>query len=111
MLGQQVVGVVVKEGLSTFAGIHLHPQAAQDLIRAGAERALAGINRAKPLELEANSEIELEFEHQARADQAVNIPGVTRSGERAVAYRPRNGLEFIHTFRAIMKAATIQMSP
>jgi D-amino peptidase len=113
LLGEQVVGVVVKEGISTFAALHLHPARAQELIRAGAEeatrRALAG--RGRPWPLPAGARVELEFEHQARADQAVLVPGVERAGERAVAFRPADGLDFILIFRAAMKAAAIRMSP
>ncbi len=39
-IGDHVVGVVVKEGLSTFAALHLHPAKAQELIRKGAEEAV-----------------------------------------------------------------------
>jgi D-amino peptidase len=109
--GEGVVGVIVKEGLSTFAAIHLHPTKAQDLIRAGAEEAVRRTGDLTPYKLPAGCRIELEFDHQARADQAAYVPRVERSGERAVSFRPEHGLEFIHTFRAIMKAATVRMSP
>ena len=111
LLGEQVVGVVVKEGLSTFAALHLHPRKAQELIRAGAERAVRNASAASPWKLPANCRVELEFEHQSRADQAVFIPSVERAGERAVAFHPADGLAFIYTFRAVMKAAAMRMSP
>src|SRR5688572_25794235 len=73
LLGEQVVGVVVKEGLSTFAAVHLHPVRAQELIRAGAaeatRRTIAG--QGNPWPLPSGARVELEFEHQARADQAI----------------------------------------
>ncbi len=109
--GADCVGVAVKEGISTFAALHLHPTKAQQLIREGAKRAVEAAKRAKPVTLPANSTIEVEFEHQARADQAVLIPGVERGGERFVIYRPRDGVELMHTFRAIVKTAGIRMSP
>ena len=37
IIGPQVAGAVVKDGISTFAALHLHPQKAQDLIRAFVE--------------------------------------------------------------------------
>jgi len=110
--GDQVVGVAVKEGLGTFAALHLHPQRAQALIRAGAEeatrRALAG--GATPYRLPPGCRVELDVEHQARGDQAVYVPGVDRAGERTVAYHPANGLELILTFNAIMAVAAIRVS-
>jgi D-amino peptidase len=111
LLGDQVEGVAVKQGLSTFAAMHLHPAKAQRLIREGAERAIAKIATASPFVLGEGATVELEFEHQARADQAVLMPGVARSGERAVSFRPRDGLEFSSMFRAAMKLASIRMSP
>ncbi len=111
LLGEQVVGVVVKEGLSTFAALHLHPRKAQELIRAGAEEATRRAGEARPWMLPRGSRVEVEFDHQSRADQAAYVPGVERVGERAVAWAPVDGLEFIHTWRAVTKAAAIRMSP
>jgi D-amino peptidase len=111
MLGQQVVGVAVKEGISTFAALHLHPSTAQDLIRAGAERAVRDAASAKPWTLPEGCRVELDFDHQARADQAVLVPGIERAGERTVAWTPVDGKAFGLTFRAVMKAASIRMSP
>jgi D-amino peptidase len=111
LVGKQCVGVVVKEGLSTFSAIHLHPSRAQELIREGAEAAVKAAKKAKPYALPKKAEVHVEFDHQTRADQATYIPGVERGGERFVIYRPGDGLEFIHTFRAIAKAASVRMSP
>ncbi len=111
LLGDQVVGVVVKEGLSTFAALHLHPDEAQRRIREGAARAVRAAGEAKPWTLPQGCRVELEFDHQARADHAAVVPGVKRVGERIVRYQPADGLEFIHLFRAVTKAASVRMSP
>ena len=111
LLGEGVVGVVVKEGLSTFAALHLHPAKAQELIRAGAAEATRWAREARPWTLPAGCRVEVEFDHQARADQAASVPGSERAGERAVAWVPEDGLAFICTFRAVVKAAAIRMSP
>jgi len=55
--------------------------------------------------------IEVDFDHQTRADQATYVPGVTRGGERTVVYHPADGLDFIHTWRAVTKAAAVRMMP
>ena len=55
--------------------------------------------------------MELDFDHQTRADHALAVPGVTRAGDRTVAYQPADGLAFLGTFRTIMKAAAIRMAP
>jgi D-amino peptidase len=111
LLGDQVVGAVVKEGISTFAALHLHPEKAQQIIREAAETAVRRVGGARPFTLEPGRVVELEFDHQARADQAILVPGVNRSGERSVAWAPADGDEFMRTFRAVMKCAAIAMSP
>jgi D-amino peptidase len=111
LLGETVVGVPVKEGLSTFAALHLHPVKAQELIRSGAERAVRAAATVQPFRLPAGATVEVEFDHQTRADQAAYITGVERGGERFVRYRPVDGVEFIYSFRAIAKAAAVRMSP
>jgi D-amino peptidase len=111
LLGDQVQGVVVKEGISTFAALHLHPETARQRIRDAAEAAVRQASAAQPYVLQPGRAVELEFDHQARADQAVLVPGVSRSGERAVTWIPENGDDFIRTFRAVMMCAGIRMSP
>lgn len=111
LLGEQVVGVAVKEGFSTFSALHLHPAKAQALIRVGAKQAVANAKTAKPWTIPADSSVEIEFEHQSRADQAGYVPGVKRSGERCIVFKPADGLDFIRTFRAVVKAGAIRMSP
>ena len=110
-LGEQVEGVAVKQGISTFAAMHLHPDKAQQLIREGAERAMGRIASATPYVLAQGVTVELEFDHQARADQAELLPGTTRTGERAISFNPADGVEFNVMFRAACKLAGIRMSP
>jgi D-amino peptidase len=111
LLGDQVAGAVVKEGLSTFAALHLHPVAAQDLIRKNAEQAVRNAKDAKPYLLPKGALVEVEFEHQTRADQASYIPGVERVGERIVGFRPADGRDLMRYFRAVVKAAIVKMAP
>lgn len=111
LLGEQVEGAVVKWGLSSTAALHLHPEKAQDVIRAAAERAMTKIGAARPYRLAEGVTVELEFDHQARADQAELLPGISRAGERTIAFTPADGLEFNRMFRAACKLAAIRMSP
>lgn len=111
LLGKQVAGAVVKEGLSTFTAINLHPVKAQDLIRKTAEQAVRNARDAKPYVLPKGATVEIDFDHQTRADHAAVVPSVSRAGERTVSFRPADGLEMITIFRAIVKAATVKMVP
>lgn len=110
-LGPHVEGIAVKQGISTFAAMHLHPEKAQSLIREGAERAMANITNATPYMLARGATVELEFDHQARADQATLMPGAERVGERVIAFQPSDGVEFNVMFRMACKLAGIRMSP
>ncbi|CAN5670330.1 hypothetical protein BH24DEI1_BH24DEI1_13560 [soil metagenome] len=58
----------------------------------------------------SQSRIEIDFDHQARADQRLYILGVTRAGERAVAYPATDALAFNSLLRAVMKASSIKFS-
>jgi D-amino peptidase len=53
-VGEAVVGVVVKEGYTTFSAIHLHPKRAQAHIREGAEEAVRRAVGAAPWRLPAD---------------------------------------------------------
>lgn len=111
ILGEQVVGVAVKQGISTTAAIHLHPSKAQHLIRAGAEQAVGNIARATPFTIPETATIELDFDHQARADQAVLLEGISRVGPRTIAFTAGTGRQFCARFRSVMKLAGIRMTP
>jgi D-amino peptidase len=110
-VGKQCVGVVVKEGLSTYSALHLHPKRAQQLIREGARQAVANAADAKPYVLANGATVEVEFDHQARADHAARVPTIERVGERTVAFRPSDGIELATLFRAATRAASISFSP
>lgn len=110
-VGEQVQAVVVKEGYSTFSAIHLQPSKVQRLIKEAAKKALTRLAEAKPRRLAKGSTIELEFDHQSRADQCLYLPGVERVGERTVRFLADDALEMNKLFRALIKASRVQMSP
>lgn len=110
-LGVGVVGVVVKHGYATTSAIHLHPQRAQELIRQGAEEAVRRAADARPWMLPNGCRVEGDFDHQTRADQCLYVPGVERAGNRTVASWPRDGLGFIRTWRALMRASGVPLTP
>ena len=111
LLGERCVGVVVKQGLSTYSALNLHPLKAQELIREGAIQATKNAKKAKPFVLPKKTTVEVDFEHQARADHAARVPTVNRVGERTVSYKPADGVELITLFRAITRAASINFTP
>jgi D-amino peptidase len=108
LLGESVVGVEVKQGYSTTSAIHLHPVRAQELIRDGAERAVKNLSSLSPYRLSDGATVEVELDHQSKADAANRIPGVERSGWRTCSYQPKDGEELMIVFRAILTAAGTQ---
>lgn len=110
-LGDQVVGVAVKEGYTTFSAIHLHPLRAQERIREGAEAAVRAAASAKPWRMAAGTRVEIDFDHQARAQACLFIPEVERAGERTVAFTAADALAFNQVFRAVVKASAVTFSP
>ena len=108
LLGEEVVGVEVKQGYSTTAAIHLHPIHAQHMIRAGARRAIQNLASMKPYTLPEGATVEVELDHQSKVDAAIRIPGVERSGWRACSYKPADAADLMIVFRAILTAAGTQ---
>lgn len=108
-LGEQVVCVAVKEGLSSFAALHLHPREAQRRIRAGAEQAVRTAREAKPYTTLWPARTELSFNHQARADQCERVPGVTRVDAVTVAYESPDALYLFQFFRMLAKVAEVRL--
>jgi D-amino peptidase len=111
LLGPQVVGVAVKTGISSTSAMHMQPQAAQDRIREMAEKAMGHIATATPFLLPETTTVEMDFDHQSRADQVVLMEGVERVGERTISFVAGDGLQFCRRFRAAMKLAGIRMAP
>lgn len=109
-LGEQVVGVAVKQGLSSFSALHLHPARAQQLIRAGAERAVRDAGRARPYTTPFPARVELAFDHQARADQCARAVQIERVDAVTVAFTAPDAPALFQTFRVLAKVAEINLS-
>lgn len=108
LLGEAVIGVEVKQGYSTSSAIHLHPNKAQRMIRDGAQRAVDGVTDMQPYRLQRGAMIEVELDHQSKADAADRIPTVERSAWRTVSFQPADAIEMMTVFRAILTAAGTQ---
>lgn len=110
-VGEAIQGVVVKRGYSSTSAIHLHPERAQALIREGAEAAVKNANQVQPWTLPEDCPVELDFDHPSRADACLYHPGVTRVAERSVSFVAADGASLSRTFRALMQASDVRLSP
>lgn len=111
-LGKQVVCVSVKEGLSTFAAIHMHPKEAQDSIRQGAEISVraAKSKKVKPYTTRWPAECQLSFNHQARADACERVPGTWRVDATTVGWESPDAHHLFQTFRMLSKVADVRLN-
>ncbi|QLG11410.1 M55 family metallopeptidase [Deinococcus sp. D7000] len=109
-LGEGVVTVAVKEGLSTYAAIHLHPAEAQRRIREGAEHAVRAAKNAQPYTTRWPAPCQLSFDHQARADACARVPGVTRVDAVTVGWSSENAYHLFQTFRMLATVAGVRLN-
>ncbi|MFC4425570.1 M55 family metallopeptidase [Deinococcus navajonensis] len=109
-LGHQVLTVAVKEGLSSFAAVHLHPREAQRRIREGAEQAVRAAAHAQPYTTHWPATCELSFDHQARADQCERVPGVSRVNPTTVSWESPNAFHLFQTFRMLARVAEVRLN-
>jgi D-amino peptidase len=101
--------VVVKEGHGSNAALALHPSAARDLIRAGAERAIrrATAGELQPLVVPPPVVVEVEFTKGALADYAAIVPGAVRFGDRGVRFEADDAITAYRGFLAGVRLAGI----
>ena len=80
--------VIVKDAVGNQAAASLHPTAACDLIRAGADRAVrrAAAGELELLQIPVPVVIEVDYALGIHADYAALVPGSERIGERGVLY-------------------------
>jgi D-amino peptidase len=110
-LSGQVMKAVVKQGISQTGAINLHPKQAQQLIEEQAEAAMGMIGNTEPNVLPPNANVELDFDHQVRADAAAKNHGVERIGERSVAFVANDGIELLNQFLTVMRSSYVRISP
>lgn len=110
-LGGWLMKAVVKEGISQTGAINMHPKKAQGLIEEKAEAAMQSIGRAGPKVIPTASKVELDFDHQVRAEAAARNPGIERIGARSVAFQVDDGLELLNTFLAALRSSYVRISP
>ena len=108
-LGQQVMTVNVKEGLSSFAAVHMHPKEAQRMIRETAELAMKSLKKARPYTTRWPAACQLSFNHQARADACERVPGITRVDPVTVGWESPDAYHLFQTFRMLAKVAEVRL--
>ena len=101
--------VVVKEGVGRSAAASVHPLAARDAVRAGAERAVrrALAGEMQPLVLDPPYVVEMIYHHAGQADFAAMVPGAERFGDTGVRFASDDPLVAYRGFLAEVRLAGI----
>jgi D-amino peptidase len=93
--------VVTKWAISTLSAKNLTPKASQAAIRSAAKKALGRLPEMKTFDVGKPVELEVDFIQALSADLAGDIPGVTRKGDRTLAFTGKDVLEVIKMIRLI----------
>ena len=94
--------VVVKRSITRYAAESLHPECARELIRAGAERAVARASTAGLPSIELPATLELTFLTADMAEMATWIRDVERAAPRTVAITDDDPLRLYRKFVTII---------
>ncbi|CAN5662471.1 M55 family metallopeptidase [soil metagenome] len=105
LLGEQVVGVSIKQGYSVTAALNQHPERCRAMIREGAEEAVRRLGDMKPYKLPDDATVEIDLDHQSRVSQVEKLPGVERTGWRSFTFKPADGHELARYMRALLTGA------
>jgi D-amino peptidase len=105
LLGEDLIGVAVKEGISANAAIHMHPDRAREAIYIGARQAMGLAGKAKSYQVTSPVRVEVDWLNASMADYVMRLPGAIRAGDRTTAYIAKNALEAHQIFRLMLPMA------
>jgi D-amino peptidase len=102
LLGEAVVGVEVKRGLSNISAVNVHPQKARALIQAGVAAGIKARTQIKPYQPGAPIGLEVDWGTVLHADLCEQIPGIERIAARTVRYQHEDALVVFRSFFAML---------
>ena len=98
----KVETVAVKKGIGA-AALNLHPEVAQEKIRAGVEKALGNLSQYEPYKLTAPYTMVLELKNEELVYKGALYPGAERTGDWEITYTSDDLLEVIQAIEVILK--------
>jgi D-amino peptidase len=102
LLGEEVVAVVVKRGLSNIAAISVHPEVAREKIRQGVREGIEKRQTISPYKPATPLTLEVDWGTVLHADLCEQIPGIERIAARTVHYQHEKPLVVFRTFFAML---------
>lgn len=109
ILGDDLAGVVVKQGVARSAAQSVHPTIACDRIRATITAALqpAALRQRTPLRLPAPTTLAIDFMRSSQADVAALMPGAERTGPRTVTYTHEDYMMVFRAWRVLFNLGSL----
>jgi D-amino peptidase len=98
---KQVEQVVVKESITRFAAVQVHPEQAREMIYTGAEAAVRRLGSVPLPDIGRPAQLDIEFQTADMAHVATWVKGVARSGTRTVRIEGDDPLEVYQSFVGI----------
>lgn len=102
IIGSQIEGAAVKEGVAHLAARNVPVQRAREMIREGVRRGIEKRSSMPVYKISSPITLEIEFLSSGRADQPSLIPGVKRVSGREVSYTGQDYIEVFKLFRALI---------
>jgi D-amino peptidase len=93
--------VVVKESLTRFGAVNLHPEVARTMIADGARRAVERAGVLRPPAIAVPATLEVQLQTADMAEVASWVRGAERTGLRAVSIRGDDPLAMFRSFVAV----------
>lgn len=94
--------VAVKKGMGA-AALSLHPEVAQEKIRAGVEKALGNLSQYEPYKLTAPYTMVLELKTEELVYKGAQYPGAERTGDWEITYSSDDLLEILQAIWGIIE--------
>lgn len=101
LLGE-VETVAVKKGIGA-AAVNLHPEVAQEKIRAGVEKALGRLADFAPYRLEPPYTLVVKLKSEETVHMGAQYPGVTRTGDWELTFASDDFLEIMKAFSYVRR--------
>ena len=94
--------VAVKQATGYFSATMMHPEQAQQLIRAGVKRAVERRGELKPHKLAHPVKLEITFKDTVNAELVSYLPGVERPRGNAIVFTARDMVEAAKFLEAVL---------
>jgi D-amino peptidase len=102
LLGNSLVTVPVKEAVSRLAARNFAREKVLADLQEGAKKAISSLDILKPNELKSPYQFEINFHTSQQTESGMLIPGVKRTGPRALSFTVKDYLEGYKLVRALI---------